>query len=217
MSRPRPRGRPSLRASLGAVYALLRICSPTIVEASLGKLTRESIDRRMRWWGEALRRYADADFQVEGLEHLETDETFVMMSNHESNYDVPMIYRAVPRTIRMVTKKELFRIPIWGRALRESGFFGQLCMFAAFVLYPCRKFGGGCGPLGVVAFARQFLAYARVFQGFDAGVVERLDGLAVGACRRKQPEPERLVEALYTLFGDGRHVRQQRQQGREGR
>jgi 1-acyl-sn-glycerol-3-phosphate acyltransferase len=121
----RERGRRSLRASLGAASAILRICSPTVVEAARGTLTRENIDRRMRWWGEALRRYADLDFTCQGLENIppENEETFVMMSNHESLFDVPMIYRAIPRTIRMVTKKELFRIPIWGRALRESGFF----------------------------------------------------------------------------------------------
>jgi 1-acyl-sn-glycerol-3-phosphate acyltransferase len=121
----RERGRLSLRASLGAAAAILRICSPTVVEAARGTLTRANIDRRMQWWGEALRRYADVDFTCRGLENLpaEGEETFVMMSNHESLFDVPMIYRAIPRTIRMVTKKELFRIPIWGRALRESGFF----------------------------------------------------------------------------------------------
>lgn len=117
------RSRPSLRASLGVAVALARICSPTVIEASLGKLTRENIDRRMRWWGEAIRKSADIDFVSEGLDAVPTDETFVMMSNHESLFDVPMIYRAIPRTIRMVTKKELFKIPIWGRALRESGFF----------------------------------------------------------------------------------------------
>jgi 1-acyl-sn-glycerol-3-phosphate acyltransferase len=117
------RGKPSLRASLGAAAAIVRICSPTVVEATLGRLTRENIDRRMRWWGEALRRHARLDFVTEGLDHVPVDETFVMMSNHESLFDVPMIYRAIPRTIRMVTKKELFRIPLWGRALREAGFF----------------------------------------------------------------------------------------------
>ena len=117
------RGRPSLRASLGVAAAIIRICSPTVVEASLGKLTRENIDRRMRWWGEAICRSADIDFVSAGLDEVPTDETFVMMSNHESLFDVPMVYRAVPRTIRMVTKKELFRIPLWGRALRQSGFF----------------------------------------------------------------------------------------------
>lgn len=117
------RGRLSLRASLGAATAILRISSPTVVEAARGTLTRENIDRRMQWWGEAIRRYADVDFTAHGVESIPEGETFVMMSNHESLFDVPMIYRAIPRTIRMVTKKELFRIPIWGRALRESGFF----------------------------------------------------------------------------------------------
>jgi 1-acyl-sn-glycerol-3-phosphate acyltransferase len=44
------------------------------------------------------------------------------MSNHRSLLDVPLLFDSFPRTLRMVAKKELFRVPIWGRAMREAGF-----------------------------------------------------------------------------------------------
>ena len=45
------------------------------------------------------------------------------MSNHQSHMDIPVIYATIPaRTVRMVGKKELFRIPIWARAMRAGGF-----------------------------------------------------------------------------------------------
>ncbi len=44
------------------------------------------------------------------------------MSNHSSLYDIPITFVAVPGTIRMLTKKELFRVPVWGRGL-EAGEF----------------------------------------------------------------------------------------------
>src|SRR5262249_5121630 len=49
-------------------------------------------------------------------------EVFVLMSNHRSLYDVPLLIESFPRTLRMVTKTELFKVPIWGPAMREAGF-----------------------------------------------------------------------------------------------
>jgi 1-acyl-sn-glycerol-3-phosphate acyltransferase len=44
------------------------------------------------------------------------------MSNHQSLHDIPVLYCTVPGRVRMVAKKELFDVPIWGRAMRASGF-----------------------------------------------------------------------------------------------
>ena len=43
------------------------------------------------------------------------------MSNHQSLYDVPVMFQALQRRIRMVAKAELFKIPGWGRAMRLAG------------------------------------------------------------------------------------------------
>jgi 1-acyl-sn-glycerol-3-phosphate acyltransferase len=44
------------------------------------------------------------------------------MSNHSSLYDIPLIFMALPGNIRMVTKKELFDIPVWGHAMKACKF-----------------------------------------------------------------------------------------------
>jgi 1-acyl-sn-glycerol-3-phosphate acyltransferase len=44
------------------------------------------------------------------------------MSNHESLYDIPLLFVALPGSMRMLTKKELFRVPIWGRGLAAGEF-----------------------------------------------------------------------------------------------
>jgi 1-acyl-sn-glycerol-3-phosphate acyltransferase len=60
---------------------------------------------------------------VHGLEHVAAGESYVVMSNHQSHYDIPVVFCALPMlSIRMVAKASLFRVPIWGRALRVSGF-----------------------------------------------------------------------------------------------
>ena len=41
------------------------------------------------------------------------------MSNHQSLYDIPVLFHVVGPNIRMITKKELFRVPVFGGALRR--------------------------------------------------------------------------------------------------
>jgi 1-acyl-sn-glycerol-3-phosphate acyltransferase len=44
------------------------------------------------------------------------------MSNHQSLYDIPVLFQALKRRVRMVAKSELFRVPIWAGAMRNAGF-----------------------------------------------------------------------------------------------
>jgi 1-acyl-sn-glycerol-3-phosphate acyltransferase len=105
-----------------AVWQTLRISVPTIWDALRGSLTPEACDRRLEQWSRAIVERAKIDLSVAGVEHLSAGESYVLMSNHQSLYDVPVIYRAVPGRIRMVAKQELFRVPVWGRAMRDAGF-----------------------------------------------------------------------------------------------
>ncbi len=43
------------------------------------------------------------------------------MSNHLSNFDVPLLFRAIPTPIRYLAKKELYKIPVFAQALHVAG------------------------------------------------------------------------------------------------
>jgi 1-acyl-sn-glycerol-3-phosphate acyltransferase len=45
----------------------------------------------------------------------------VLVSNHQSLLDIPTLVSLIPH-IRIIAKKELFRIPLFGRAMRRAGF-----------------------------------------------------------------------------------------------
>lgn len=105
-----------------AIWQTLRISVPTIWQGLRGSLTPEACDRRLAQWSGALVQRAGIQLAVEGAEHATPDESFVLMSNHQSLYDVPVIYQALDRRIRMVAKKELFGVPLWGRAMQRAGF-----------------------------------------------------------------------------------------------
>src|SRR5439155_21432567 len=112
----------SLFVSLSGIAQTLAISVPTVIEAVRGQVTIERCDVRLRRWATGLLDHAEVSRVVRNLERVPENETFILMSNHKSLYDVPLLIESFPRTLRMVTKTELFRVPIWGPAMREAGF-----------------------------------------------------------------------------------------------
>lgn len=49
--------------------------------------------------------------EVEGLEHVPAEGPLVIMTNHQSMYDIPLLVGYLSRPAGFLTKKELFRIP----------------------------------------------------------------------------------------------------------
>jgi 1-acyl-sn-glycerol-3-phosphate acyltransferase len=109
---------------LHAAGITLRISVPTITEALRGTLTSEACDARLAWWSRKLLEKAAIRLQVFGAEHAQAGSAFVVMSNHQSHYDIPVLYQSLGLRLRlrMVAKAELFRIPIWAQAMRAAGF-----------------------------------------------------------------------------------------------
>ena len=60
--------------------------------------------------------------EVVGLDRIRPGTPFVYMSNHESFLDGPILFAVIPRLVRVILKKEVFRIPIIGLSMRVVGF-----------------------------------------------------------------------------------------------
>lgn len=63
-------------------------------------------------------RLAGVRVKVVGRERLDPAATYIFMSNHVSNLDPPILVPLIPRRTSVLVKKELFRVPILGRAMR---------------------------------------------------------------------------------------------------
>lgn len=55
---------------------------------------------------------------VRGRERLDPRQTYIFMSNHVSNLDPPLLIPMLPKRTSVLVKKELFRIPVLGTAMR---------------------------------------------------------------------------------------------------
>ena len=113
----------SLFDSLRVLGAMARITGPTLVDLARGTLERDSVDERARWFGRRVIDLLEVRLAAHGAERVPPGRSYVYMSNHQSHLDIPMLYATLPSpTIRMLGKKELFQIPIWGRGLRAAEF-----------------------------------------------------------------------------------------------
>lgn len=88
---------------------------------------RELINNLGFKWGTDLLRIVKVKYTVSSThisaKEFSSGEAFMIMSNHASLYDIPLIFAAFPKaSIRMMAKKELFRVPIWGKALARGEF-----------------------------------------------------------------------------------------------
>jgi 1-acyl-sn-glycerol-3-phosphate acyltransferase len=111
-----------LGLSLRNVYETLEISAPTVVQAVRGTLTKGVCDLRLESWSRKVVENARIALDVRGREHLEPGHTYLVMSNHQSLYDIPVLFHVIGPNVRMITKKELFAIPIFGGALAAAGF-----------------------------------------------------------------------------------------------
>jgi 1-acyl-sn-glycerol-3-phosphate acyltransferase len=59
--------------------------------------------------------------ELEGLEHLDSLKSFVIVTNHQSVLDIFALFAALPYELRFIAKKELFKIPLIGFAMHRSG------------------------------------------------------------------------------------------------
>jgi 1-acyl-sn-glycerol-3-phosphate acyltransferase len=68
-------------------------------------------------WSKFALRVCGVEVYVRGAENLRRDGAYIFVTNHASMFDIPAIMSVLPR-VRIMFKKELSRVPIWGWALR---------------------------------------------------------------------------------------------------
>jgi len=113
----------SIVGSLRVLGAMARITTPSLIDLARGALAREDVDERARWFGRRVVEVLGIELTARGAENVPPGRAYIYMSNHQSHLDIPMLYATLPSpTIRMLGKKELFQIPLWGTGLRAAEF-----------------------------------------------------------------------------------------------
>ena len=74
------------------------------------------------FWGRSCLFLAGLKIRVKGTENIPQEEPAIYVSNHQSNFDIPILYAALPIQFRWLAKEELFRVPLFGLAMKRSGY-----------------------------------------------------------------------------------------------
>jgi 1-acyl-sn-glycerol-3-phosphate acyltransferase len=94
------------------------------VVAAVRLFDRDPLRRRTARWfrglSHALAKVNPWRIEISGQEHLQRGQVYVIVSNHQSLADIPVISH-LPIDTKWLAKAELFRVPIFGPLMRMAG------------------------------------------------------------------------------------------------
>jgi 1-acyl-sn-glycerol-3-phosphate acyltransferase len=74
-----------------------------------------------RAWSWLILKTTGVEVTVQGLERLDPSRSYVFAANHQSIYDIPILFASIPFQLRIISKASLGRIPFMGWHLRRTG------------------------------------------------------------------------------------------------
>ena len=92
---------------------------------SLGSILFEKRGHFAHWcartWSRLILRTTGVRVDVAGMERLVPGRTYLFVANHQSIYDIPILFWALPYQLRIIAKESLRRFPFLGWHLRRTG------------------------------------------------------------------------------------------------
>jgi 1-acyl-sn-glycerol-3-phosphate acyltransferase len=100
--------------SLSFTFAM----SEAAIAASILDPSGDTTRKLARFWGTRLCRTCGLELATVGGEGVAWSEPLIVMANHQSFLDIPVLYATLPEPFGMLAKQELFRLPIFSAAMR---------------------------------------------------------------------------------------------------
>jgi 1-acyl-sn-glycerol-3-phosphate acyltransferase len=104
------------------VAAATLVMGLLVIALSLSGVRATAAHRVAQAWGRSILAVSGVRVRVVGRERIDPSAAFICMSNHQSNFDIPVLLGCLPVPFRWLAKAELFKIPIFGRAMRGAGY-----------------------------------------------------------------------------------------------
>lgn len=73
-------------------------------------------------WGDLLTGASMVKVKVTGLENIPDDTNVIFTPNHQSYLDIFILLKYLPRSFRFIIMRDLFKVPILGSHIAQSGF-----------------------------------------------------------------------------------------------
>lgn len=101
-------------------FVVTLIVSAALIVVAAVRPNSPLLDRILRKWSQAWFTLGGVTFSTDGAT-IDESRSYVIVSNHQSNFDIMADLLAVPVPGRFMAKKELYRIPVIGSAMKATG------------------------------------------------------------------------------------------------
>ena len=98
------------------------LLSPIAIIAGIITRSENPVHRIGRFWAGIALKVSHIKLIVRGQEHIPRGRPAVFACNHASQSDILVLYQALPIQFRFLVKKELFKIPLLGIAMKWAGY-----------------------------------------------------------------------------------------------
>ena len=111
----------TLYITIWVVLATL-VLGIVVIVLSFFVKTGRPLHKIARFWGRSILVVSRIKVVVEGLSGIDARQPYIYMPNHQSNFDIPVLLGHLAVQFRWLAKMELFKIPIFGHAMRKAGY-----------------------------------------------------------------------------------------------
>ncbi|MGA7616822.1 MAG: lysophospholipid acyltransferase family protein [Thermoanaerobaculia bacterium] len=105
---------------LVALVATL-VTSPLVILFSLFHAS-SATDGVIRLWARSIVNAAGIELRSENLDRIRSEQRYIIVGNHYSYLDIPVLLATIPQPVRFMAKASLFQIPLFGWGLKSAGF-----------------------------------------------------------------------------------------------
>ena len=104
-----------------AVSLYTVVLGATSLVSTLFDRSGDFAHRCARAWAWLILKTTGVRVRVNGLDLIDPSRSYIFAANHQSIYDIPIVFTAVPSQLRIVAKQSLGRIPFLGWHLHRAG------------------------------------------------------------------------------------------------
>ncbi len=90
-----------------------------IIALTISLFSRTSARAYVSFWAKCVVKIGGVKIIINGEENIPTNQPAIYVSNHQSNFDVPVIYASLPIHFGWLAKQELFQVPLFGAAMKK--------------------------------------------------------------------------------------------------
>jgi 1-acyl-sn-glycerol-3-phosphate acyltransferase len=93
-----------------------------VILLSFATLGGDTVHKVGRIWAKCILAISNIKVTVKGFSNLKPGKSYIYMPNHMSNFDIPVLQACLPVQFRWLAKAELYKIPIFGHAMKRAGY-----------------------------------------------------------------------------------------------